>query len=195
MLWHVRIPLRQKLLLIGIFSVTIVVMITAIVRVAIVNSIDENADISWLYFWSNIEMATCMWPPTLSIIITSYSFFFKKKLYIWNLLELANGGLNIAIIIACIASFRQLFITGQNQHEYRQGQSASSTTHRNLLYYFRSLIGKSTSKLSDSYIERASPPTSKFQSSWEMLDDKTQLAPLEGIQVSRDISVSSTNLT
>lgn len=62
MLWHVRIPLRQKLILIGIFSVTVVVMITAIIRVGIVNSIDENAEISWLYLWSNIEMATCMCP-------------------------------------------------------------------------------------------------------------------------------------
>lgn len=62
MLWNVRISLRQKLILIGIFSVSVVVMITAIVRVAIVNSVDENLDISWLYFWSSIEMATCMWP-------------------------------------------------------------------------------------------------------------------------------------
>ena len=73
MLWHVRIPLRQKLILIGIFSVTVVVMITAIIRVAIVNSINENADISWLYLWSNVEMATCMYPnspppDTLSFI-------------------------------------------------------------------------------------------------------------------------------
>ena len=59
MLWHVRVPLRQKLMLIAIFSLTVIVMIVSIIRVVIVNSNKQNVDISWLYLWSNIEMATC----------------------------------------------------------------------------------------------------------------------------------------
>ena len=67
MLWHVRIPLRQKLILIGIFSVTIVVIIIAIIRVTIVYPKNEIIDYSWLYFWSDIEVSTCMYTcPTLS---------------------------------------------------------------------------------------------------------------------------------
>jgi hypothetical protein len=62
MLWNVRVPLRQKLLLIAIFSLTFFVMVVAIVRVAVVYSRTTNADISWLYLWSNVEMATCMSP-------------------------------------------------------------------------------------------------------------------------------------
>lgn len=67
MLWNVRIPLRQKLILIGIFSVTVVVIIIAIIRVIIVKPENEDIDISWLYVWSGVEVSTGMYPPpTLS---------------------------------------------------------------------------------------------------------------------------------
>jgi hypothetical protein len=59
LLWKVRISLRRKLALTGIFSLTIIVMIFAIVRVAIVTTDNSNADISWLYMWSSIEMSVC----------------------------------------------------------------------------------------------------------------------------------------
>ena len=57
MLWKVRIPLRTKLALIGIFSLTVITMIFSIVR-EIVVPVDGkiNADITWLSLWSNIEM-------------------------------------------------------------------------------------------------------------------------------------------
>ena len=43
----------------AVFSVTVVVMVVAIVRVAVVFSTEKSADITWLYFWSSIEMTTC----------------------------------------------------------------------------------------------------------------------------------------
>ena len=58
-LWNVQIPIRKKLILYAIFSITIVVMVVSIVRVAVVKSADENVDISWLYLWSSIEMTAC----------------------------------------------------------------------------------------------------------------------------------------
>lgn len=58
MLWNVRLPLRQKLLLMIIFSLTVIVMIVSIIRVTIVGSSTQQPDISWVYFWSNIEMST-----------------------------------------------------------------------------------------------------------------------------------------
>lgn len=58
MLWNVRLPLRQKLLLMTIFSLTVIVMIVSIIRVTIVGSSTQQPDISWVYFWSNIEMST-----------------------------------------------------------------------------------------------------------------------------------------
>ncbi|KAI4225319.1 MAG: hypothetical protein L6R36_003984 [Xanthoria steineri] len=64
MLWNVRLPLRQKLLLMTIFSLTVIVMVVSIIRVAIVGSSTRSStqqpDISWVYFWSNIEMSTAI---------------------------------------------------------------------------------------------------------------------------------------
>lgn len=60
MLWNVRLPLRQKIMLMTIFSLTVVVMIVSIIRVTIVGLSTTNPDISWLYFWSNIEMSTAI---------------------------------------------------------------------------------------------------------------------------------------
>ncbi len=80
MLWHVRIPLRQKLILIGIFSVTVVVIVIAIIRVIIIKYQNGYLDTSWLYLWSNIEVSTCMYPPP-----TFFSLFLY--LYIQNLVR------------------------------------------------------------------------------------------------------------
>ena len=59
MLWRVKIPPRKKLILISIFSVTVVVMTVSVIRVAIIHKADKNTDISLLYVWSNIELVTC----------------------------------------------------------------------------------------------------------------------------------------
>ena len=59
MLWNVQIPWRKKLALFAVFSVTVVVMVVSVIRVTIVNTADQNVDISWLYFWSNVEVCTC----------------------------------------------------------------------------------------------------------------------------------------
>lgn len=61
MLWNVKISLRQKILLMGIFSLSAVVMIVAVIRVALVNTTRHARDISWLFFWNNMEMTTCKW--------------------------------------------------------------------------------------------------------------------------------------
>lgn len=63
MLWRVRISWRKKLALIGLFSLTVIVVVFSIVRVAVVTTHKTQADITWditwLYMWSSIEMAVC----------------------------------------------------------------------------------------------------------------------------------------
>ncbi|EED13966.1 conserved hypothetical protein [Talaromyces stipitatus ATCC 10500] len=93
MLWNIRISIGKKLILLAVFSATILIMAVAIIRVVINIDLDRSVDISWLYFWSFIEMGT-------------------------------------AIIISCIASFRQLFVTSQNQHLY--GKAAYRTPYQKL---------------------------------------------------------------
>ncbi|KAF2090211.1 hypothetical protein K490DRAFT_71845 [Saccharata proteae CBS 121410] len=56
MLWKVRISMRRKLALAGIFSLTAITIAFSIIRVAVISSLTEQPDMSWLYMWSNIEM-------------------------------------------------------------------------------------------------------------------------------------------
>ena len=59
LLWRVRISLRQKLALGGLFSLTVIIMIFAVVRVALVLHWSYVPDESWLYLWSSVEQAIC----------------------------------------------------------------------------------------------------------------------------------------
>ena len=76
MLWNVHISWKKKLALIGLFSLTIIVIIFSIVRVAVVTSRKSQADVTWLYMWSNIEMAVC----TFTHLISQYSSMLTKYL-------------------------------------------------------------------------------------------------------------------
>ncbi|KAM4054662.1 hypothetical protein HRG_014927 [Hirsutella rhossiliensis] len=52
-------PWKKKLLLAGIFSVTVFIIVVAVIRVILVKgSTDQmqNPSIDWLYMWSNVEM-------------------------------------------------------------------------------------------------------------------------------------------
>ncbi|PYH44303.1 uncharacterized protein BP01DRAFT_401389 [Aspergillus saccharolyticus JOP 1030-1] len=82
-LWNVRISLTKKIILLGIFAATIIVVAVAIIRVVTNHALNHNMDMTWLWMWSFIEMGT-------------------------------------AIMISCVASFRQLFVNSQNQHLYGQ---------------------------------------------------------------------------
>ena len=58
MLWNLQMSLRKKLALGGIFSLTMNIMIIAIVRVVEVSTQTNgatNLDATWLYLWSIIE--------------------------------------------------------------------------------------------------------------------------------------------
>ncbi|KAF2136435.1 uncharacterized protein K452DRAFT_279988 [Aplosporella prunicola CBS 121167] len=56
MLWKVRVSGRRKAGLAAVFCVTIITMVFAIVRVAVISSLTVQPDMSWLYMWSNIEI-------------------------------------------------------------------------------------------------------------------------------------------
>lgn len=55
-LWNTSIPCRKKLILLSMFSATILIMICAIVRVAVGTKYDRQINIDWLCFWSFIEV-------------------------------------------------------------------------------------------------------------------------------------------
>ncbi|KAI0533329.1 hypothetical protein GGR58DRAFT_487130 [Xylaria digitata] len=76
LIWNVQIRLAKKLALIGIFSLVLVTISFAIVRVVVVSELTRQPDVSWLYLWSSIEQ-------------------------------------NIAIVVACLSAFPQLFTHSQ----------------------------------------------------------------------------------
>jgi hypothetical protein len=57
MLWNVRVPLKKKLALMSLFSLTIIVMGISITRVSVTPTRHTQADVSWLYMWYNMEMS------------------------------------------------------------------------------------------------------------------------------------------
>lgn len=59
MLWNVQISLRQKMALAGLFCITFVIMVFAVIRVAVVSAASQRPDPTWLYMWSSIEQTVC----------------------------------------------------------------------------------------------------------------------------------------
>lgn len=59
LLWSVRLSLRKKLALGSIFSITVFIMVFAVIRVVVVSSYSSMPDMSWLYMWSSIEQTVC----------------------------------------------------------------------------------------------------------------------------------------
>ncbi|CAI6283424.1 unnamed protein product [Periconia digitata] len=66
MLWNVRVHLGKKLALMSLFSLTIIVMMTAVARVAVNPTKHIQADPSWLYLWYNIELFVAMLVSSLA---------------------------------------------------------------------------------------------------------------------------------
>lgn len=60
LLWNVRIRWSKKIAVLGLFSLSLVTIAIAIVRVADINATrrpDGNEDVSFLWLWSAIEPA------------------------------------------------------------------------------------------------------------------------------------------
>lgn len=56
MVWQTYVPLRTKLVLVGVFSVTVLTMATSIARVSLIFRGQVDPSIDWLYLWSSVEM-------------------------------------------------------------------------------------------------------------------------------------------
>lgn len=60
MLWNVRIPLHTKLALLSVFSLAVIVMVIALVRLLVIPAGTIATDLTWSSTWSTVGMATCM---------------------------------------------------------------------------------------------------------------------------------------
>ena len=109
MLWRVQISIRQKLGLLGVFCLTIFIMIVSTVRVAVVDSKDEQADQTWLYTWSNVEQIVGKGPSSSTfhgIMFADYSIP------------------NVALIVAGLASVRGLFTQKERSRRSKEEKGA-----------------------------------------------------------------------
>lgn len=135
LLWKVRLSIRKKLALGGIFSVTVIIMVFAIVRVIVISSYSPQPDQSWLYMWSSVEQAVC-------------------KSILSQLLETApvddgepgsHSTIHTAIMVACLASFPSLF--GNSERDRNHWAGTKKLVH--LLLSPRSWSRKSFTEISE----------------------------------------------
>ena len=110
-LWKTRISLRKKLIMLSIFSATIFIMVTAVLRVAVGMNYERQMNIDWLCFWSFIEVDVGM----LSQFSSSSCLETDPQL--------------VAIIVSCVASLRQLFVVSQNQSSYARATYRNTDEH------------------------------------------------------------------
>ncbi|KAF2846616.1 hypothetical protein T440DRAFT_432288 [Plenodomus tracheiphilus IPT5] len=143
-LWNTRVPLRRKLVLVGIFSVTVIVMVVSVIRVRVVNSKTQNSEIAWLIFWSYIENGT-------------------------------------AIMISCVASFRQLFVAQERAASASASKSSAGKS-------FFTIFTKSKDSRTGSYGSR-----DKSERSLDSERSAGKILPLNNIHVHSMVSVSSDN--
>jgi hypothetical protein len=96
-LWQVRLDMRRKLALGALFALTLLIIVCAITRTVVVTNtaIGPYIDITWLYLWYKIELDLGM--------CSSQNCFEQSPYRI------------LAIVVACLASFRALFTSQKNR--------------------------------------------------------------------------------
>jgi hypothetical protein len=138
MVWRLHLPLRKKLMLFGVFSLTVFTMITALVRLLVVPQGMISTDLTWSFTWSNIEMSTSM----LCLLSSPR---------LWSVLPRTH--VLKGIVVACLGSFRQLYTNHQNrQSKYPLTSSNKSSSFR----FWKS----SKSRTTDIYGHKYSTPDS-----------------------------------
>lgn len=168
MLWNVRIPLRKKVALLGVFSLTIIIMVVSVIRVAFVRGFgvglgEQTATTEWLFLWSYVEMAVG-----------------EFRLPLFNR-QLTNLGPK-AIIVACTASFRQLFVFSRKQQTQRTGHR-----HRSFLQGIRfTHLSRGVGKNEYLYHQCTHDPNGIADGTPEHL-----ITPLESVYVQRTFDITS----
>lgn len=105
-LWNVRIPLGKKIVFIGLFSLTLITIVIAIVRavdISVTRRGTGREDTSFLWLWTAIQASLGMWFSDLTLTNLVQKF-----------LANIDACLNLtAVIISCLSSFPQLFNQGK----------------------------------------------------------------------------------
>lgn len=95
-LWQVRLSIRRKLTLAGLFGLTIFIVLCSILRLVIVlkTVVGTYMDNTWLFLWNKIELDTGKYAHT-------------------HIHSQADN--LIAIVVACLGSFRILYTSRRDR--------------------------------------------------------------------------------
>ena len=177
-------------------------MIFAIVRVAVVLSHSYLPDESWLYLWSSVEQTVCKFELVESHTIT---LTMSSSLPLLAKAEANNEPLQLAIMIACLASFRVLFTRQETNTRpqaitYPKKQSVASS-RRGLLSLYRLRNWRFTrSRLQDETSESYDlSPKSKQQTRHgerpQTSDSRAKTIAEQGIYIMNDFQVDLASIT
>jgi hypothetical protein len=111
MLWNVRVPLKKKIALMSLFSLTVIIMGTAIARVSVTPTAHSQADVSWLYLWYNLEMHVGKQSPWQKCP--------SCKVYPSDSIA--------ALLVSSLAAFRQLYVTQSNNTRTPRVESSNTS--------------------------------------------------------------------
>ncbi|KJZ70911.1 hypothetical protein HIM_09704 [Hirsutella minnesotensis 3608] len=121
LLWNTRVRWSKKLAIIGLFSLSIVTMVVAIVRTAMLSTNkrpDGNFDVSWLWLWSAVEPS-----------VGKYNFVPKSE-------HIADAVFAIKAIVVCgLSAFPQLFT---QSHRNKKRVYTPSETYLRMMSRIRS---------------------------------------------------------
>ena len=110
----------------GIFSLTIITILFAIIRIAVEPNETASTDMVWLCLWAWVEtgVGTFM-----------HNSYFLLSLYLCSKHQntLTNrSSLLLAVIVSCLASFRQLFLKSKDSSSRGKQMPNSKTPYDNL---------------------------------------------------------------
>ena len=137
LIWKARLPMRKKFAIGGIFCLTVFVMAASLSRNANAFSV-QAADPSWVNMASAIEMTTGM----------AYAS------YVLEMKESIDNPDELAIIVACIGSFRALFTSRKSSHGQRHGPSKMRTNSKQ--YDLQHLVARTPASIFDGPADNAS---------------------------------------
>ncbi|KAF2754644.1 hypothetical protein EJ05DRAFT_479609 [Pseudovirgaria hyperparasitica] len=117
LIWNVKINLRKKFILAGLFSLVVVTVTIAIVRIAMVYggshiSTRDQPEVTWLYFWSMIEFCVALFVVCIGSFRTLFSADTKRKANIGQVGRIVHQGIDGIGQITTVTGARLLLRRG-----------------------------------------------------------------------------------
>ena len=166
----------------GILCLTMITILFAIIRITVIPKKTTAADVIWICLWAHVETGVGMLYHYIPLVPNAS-------------LRLIGFSLFLAVIVACLASFRQLFVKSANSVPHKQSSYPVSSTRSNLsrIKSLFSRVFKTSSKASSEVANLRSPSRNhpriaEFLSSDKLVNGP---APFEMTHIEEDFGASN----